>query len=176
MLRKARQVIIVSALLAIGVVQAAADPQSLDGYGNSRWGMTPEQVLKAEAPLAKMLEPPAQYRTGVGLVGIDEIQVITTKMGVMFIFDDPGRKLKQVNLTSLESKNALLNAHAFSSLEKILTEKYGAPTYKQDGRNVSWKLPKTTIDLNHMNISGVVSRVTVVYKPTSASASDSSNL
>ena len=79
--------------------------------------------------------------------------------------------MQQVNLTSFEKINPWVNASSFSSVEKLLTEKYGAPTYKKEKRVVYWKLSKTSVELTHLNppdivVPGVLSQVAVNYKPS----------
>jgi len=164
--------IIVSLLLCLfgsNITQAADDPKSIAGYGKTAWGMTPDQVLSAEAPRAERLEKPLKFKTGLGIIIIKEVQIGAAKFSAIFIFDESGQKLRQVNLTSFEKKNAGMSALSFSSIEKFLTEKYGAPIYKEESRVASWKLPKTSIDLRHSNIPGILTQVTVSYRPSTAS-------
>jgi hypothetical protein len=99
------------------------------------------------------------------LVTIKEIEIEAAKFSAMFIFDGAQRELRQVDLSSAEQRNAGINARSFSNLEKLLTEKYGAPTFKDEGRTVSWSLAKTSIELHHANFPGILSLVTVVYRP-----------
>ena len=56
------------------------------------------------------------------------------------------------------------------TIEKLLTEKYGLPIYKEAKRVVSWKLANTSIDLRHMTLPNLgFSQVLVSYKPSTAS-------
>jgi hypothetical protein len=156
-------------LFGLNITQAADDPKDIAGYGKTAWGMTPDQVLNAEAPRAKRLEKPLNFKAGLGIIIIKEVQIGVAKFSAIFIFDEPGQKLRQVNLTSFEKKNAGMSALSFSSIEKSLTEQYGSPIYKEEGRVASWKLSKTSIDLRHSNFPGVVTQVTVSYRPSTAS-------
>jgi len=155
---------------------AADDPRNIAGYGKTIWGMTPNEVLNAESPRAEKLDKPEKFKTGLGIVAINEIQIESTEFRAIFIFDESGQRLVQVNLTSTEKKNPLINARSFSSVEKLLTEKYGPPTYKEATRVVSWKLPRTSIELSHINIPGILSQVTVSYKPSAASEKKAGDL
>lgn len=168
--------ILLVCMLGASNVQAADDPKSIAGYGKTTWGMTPDEVLNAETPRAEKLEKPEKFKTGLGIVTIKEIQIGVTKFSAIFIFDESGQKLQQVNLASAEKRNLGVNTLSFSSVEKLLTEKYGAPTYKEGTRVVSWKFPKTSIDLTHLNIPGIVSQVTVSYKPSTASGNAARDL
>lgn len=161
--------ILLFCFLGISNVQATDDPKNIAGYGKTIWGMTPDEVVNAETPRAEKLEKPEKFKTGLGIVTIKEIQIGVTKFSAIFIFDESGIKLRQVNLTSAEKKNPGVNALSFSSVEKLLTEKYGPPTFKEGTRVISWKFPKTSIDLTHLNIPGIISQVTVSYKPTTTS-------
>lgn len=171
--------ILLFGVFAASAAQAADDPKNMSGYGKTEWGMTPDEVLSAEAPRAEKLEKPENFKTGLGLISIKEVQIGVTKFSAIFIFDKSGKRLRQVNLTSL--KKPWVDASSFSSIEKLLTEKYGAPTYKEE-RVVFWKLPKTSIELARLNILDILSRlegrqphppdpvvlsqVTVSYKPS----------
>ena len=155
-------------LFGLSITQATDDPKNIAGYGKTAWGMTPDQVLNAEAPRAERLEKPLKFKTGLGIIIIKEVQIGDAQFSAIFIFDESGQKLRQVNLTSFEKKNAGMSALSFSSIEKFLTEKYGAPIYKEEGRVASWKLSKTSIDLRHSNFPGVLTQVTVSYRPSVA--------
>jgi len=61
--------IVIALLLCLfgsNITQAADDPKNIAGYGNTAWGMTPDQVLNAEAPRAERLEKPVKFKTGLG--------------------------------------------------------------------------------------------------------------
>src|SRR5439155_16420909 len=101
-------------------------------------------------------------------ITIKEIEIASTKFRAFFIFDYDSRKLKAVTLEGVEDTSP---ARTFSSIEKLLTEKYGSPTYKQENKNVSWKLTKTVIELLYVNIPlAKWTQVFVTYKPVGASA------
>lgn len=118
-------------LLGASNVQAIDDAMNIAGYGKTIWGMTPDEVVNAEAPRAEKLEKPEKYTIGLGIVKIKEIQIEGTKFSVTFVFDESEKKLQQVILTSAEKKNEKINARSFSSVEKLLTMKYGPPTFKE---------------------------------------------
>jgi hypothetical protein len=155
-------------LFGSNTTQAADDPKNITCYGKTAWGMTPDQVLNAEAPRAERLEKPVKFKTGLGIITIKEVQIGVAKFSAIFIFDESEQKLRQVNLMSFQKKNAEVSALSFSSIEKFLTEKYGAPIYKEESRVASWKLPKTSIDLRYSNFPGVLTQVTVSYRPSTA--------
>jgi hypothetical protein len=158
----------------VRAILAADDPRNIAGYDRTVWGMSEDEVLNAESPLAEKLDKPVKTAAGdIRSITIKEIKIASTEFRVMFIFDSKNRKLKQVTLEGLSD---ISPARTFSSIEKLLTEKYGAATYRQEGRNVSWKLPKTLIQLVFVNIPSVWTQVFVTYQPAEASADASKNL
>lgn len=162
--------------LLVSLAHADDDPRNIAGYDKTIWGMSVDEVLAAESPRVEKLEKPEIFKTGISPIIINEIQIGVSKFRVLFIFNEKEQKLMQVNLAGYEQNNPGINSMAFSSIEKLLSEKYGAPTFKQEGKNVSWKLPKTVIDLTHLNIPGIVSQVTISYKPAAASGAASQDL
>ena len=163
-------------ILFVGPVQADDDPKNIAGYGKTVWGMSEDEVLTAESPRVEKLDKPEKFTIGIATLSIKEIQIGVAKFRVLFIFNQNDMKLKQVILTSFEKNNPGINSNTFSSIEKLLIEKYGAPTYKEERRNASWKLQKTVIDLTHANISGIMTQVIVAYKPVESSVDASKNL
>jgi len=168
------------AVLARSTLAAEDDPKNIAGYDKTAWGMTEDEVLKAEAPRAEKLDKPeilvdtngrptGDFRSIV----IKEIKVGSEKANfrAIFIFDK-NQKLKQVNL---ESVNDINPAETMRYVEKLLTEKYGAPTYKQEGKNASWKLPKTSIEIRYFNLP-ILKAAVVIYRPAAFSADASKNL
>ena len=171
------------ALLAfVQLARADADSQAIAGYGKTTWGMTPEEVIAAESPRAKASPKPSKYKNGAGLVMIPSLKIRSVGFGAVFVFD-ANRKLNHVILEGEEQKNHLINIDYFASLEQLLIEKYGPPTYKTDLRpqaegihTISWKLPKTTVRLDHLYIPSIVTKLTVSYAPTALPAQDSKDL
>jgi hypothetical protein len=175
MLKNVAAIVLVLLLCASSGL-AVDDPRDIAGYGKTTWGMTPNEVINAEGPRAEKLDKPERFNTGLGIVTINEIQIEVTKFRAIFIFYESGQRLEQVNLTSMEKKNPGINASSFSAVEKLLTEKYGPPTYKEATRVVSWKLKKTIIELKHTNIPGILSQVMVIYKSSAASEKKAGDL
>ncbi|MDM6888667.1 hypothetical protein QUG40_08460, partial [Enterobacter cloacae] len=85
-------------------------------------------------------------------------------------------KLSQVLVQGLEDKNAGINRNTFATLDSLLTQKYGQPSFREDGRRVVWKQDGTSIELSHLMIEGVVSLVTVAYMPEYQTKKQTENL
>jgi hypothetical protein len=156
----------------VGPIQAADDPRNIAGYDKAVWGMSEDEMLKAESPRAEKVDKPFMSQEGIDSVTIKEIEIGPHKFHATFTFDHKSQKLVRVYLTS-DQKGPFIASLIFSSIEELLTEKYGAPTYKQESKNASWKLPKTVIDLRYIPIIGLV---IVVYRPVEASADASKDL
>lgn len=162
---------------------AHADSHSLNGYGKTTWGMTPEKVLAAESPRAKSITKPTSFRGGsAGLVTIPSLRISSVSFTAVFVFDAKNR-LKRVVLTSAQQRHHSVNMVDFTSLQQLLVEKYGPPTFKTDlpleaegSHDVSWKLPKTMIRLSLLYIPRDVTTVTISYRPTALADEETKDL
>lgn len=143
------------------------------GYGNTQWGMTPDQVVAAENGKAKIIKP-NQYKIGYGKAQSDNIEISSGIYTVTFIFDNEDR-LIQANLTSNDKNNAGIAEIRYESLSKLLTQKYGEPSFKSSG-SVTWKTADTTIELSKIIIPRVLAQTSVRYMPNSKAESDASSL
>ena len=155
---------------AVTTVQSADDVNAINGYGKTTWGMTPDEVLKAEAPGAKRVGKPGELGDLRSAVAVDGIQIGRDRFNAEFYFD-VNHRLQLVVVRCLDGGDARADARTFSSLEQFFTEKYGSPIREASGNSprVFWKLPKTTIRLVHFNMLGT-SRVNFSYEPSTASA------
>ena len=149
----------------------------LDGYGKTAWGMTEDEVLRAETPRAERLERPGIFVGGrTATLRIKEVRTQAGKFGADFIFEDSNRRLVQVNLTSLDEKNPHAGSQAFCVLKKILTERYGTPKVENGLSEVAlWKVGKTIIELVHLDIRQISSLVVISYKSAMVGNVASSN-
>jgi hypothetical protein len=155
-------------------LKEANDPKNIAGYGKTTWGMTPEEVLNAEKPRAERIEEPGGFSDGIDKVTIKEVLIMGKKFSATFVFFMD--KLHRVRLQSEDNKaNDEISIQLFSSVEQLLTEKYGAPTYK-GSPDVSWRFPKTHIELSHTYFPGAYSMVTVQYRSSESRESSMSNL
>ncbi len=160
-------------LLLFGTtVFAEETPQSIAGYGKTTWGMSIDQVMEAEAPRALKLTKPEN----LALVKINNIKIGTHTFNASFIFDEVSKSLNKVNLTLAEDKGIGANPIVFSSIERMLTEKYGQPTYKNNSVEASWKLEKTVISVKHLYVPQTFSKLLITYKPVAITEIESNNL
>ena len=169
-------VILLFTIFAATATQAADDTKYLRGYGKAVWGMTPNEVLKAEKPRAEKLIKPEKYDSTLAIISINELKIGISKFRAIFLFDESGHKLEQVNLNSIEN-DTFTNASTFTSIEKLLTEKYGVPTYKKGNSTVFWKMKHTSIDLQLIDVpSANISKVVISYQPSARSQNSARDL
>jgi|GEM_PF-679860 len=151
-------------------IQLHAETKDIIGYGKTSWGMSLNEVLTAEPRAVKISQPetfPAgEFKEGIVLAVIRNIDIIDEKFDVLFLFNKSTEKLVQVKI-----KNAIMpvsfNTQLFQSLEKSLTEKYGPPTYKSTEGIVSWKFEKTSIELELMILGFMPgSKIWISYEPS----------
>lgn len=156
------------------IFATAVMAKTLVGYGNTKWDMTPDQVVIAEGSKVRKLSEPIKYKGSWGLVKTDNVIIANRDFDVTYLFSN--NNLIQVNVSAKEKKNALINNDVFKRLEALLTQKYGSPTYSDQGKSTVWNLEGTTIMLNILNIDGVMSNLVISYKPASASRDEANAL
>lgn len=154
----------------------AEDPKDIAGYGKSVWGMSVEEVLIAEGDRIKRSDQPGKDKESTTGLSIENIEIGSNRFRAIFLFSDRDQKLAKVRLSGLERNSQFTNARSFSTIEKLLTEKYGPPTFKQENKSVSWKFTKTSIELSHLIIPGLLTQVVIIYKSASASMEEFKNL
>lgn len=155
---------------------AVENATNIPGYGKTVWGMTVEEVLNSDQERIKRLENPAKFPSSTAYASIDNIKIGVADFQVYFLFSNEDQRLLQVNLAGKERSNRGINIRTFSTIEQLLTEKYGSPTFKQENKKVLWRFPKTTIELSHLDIPKINTQVIVSYKPTAAAVQRSKDL
>lgn len=169
-MRKLSLIFIFSFILSV----SAGASDRIKGYGNSYWGMTPDEVVSAENGRAHKINPPLEYYETVGAVGIDKVSIDTYDFKVVYQFKN--NNLVQVIVQSLNNKFESVNRMAFQSIESLLTQKYGVPTYKEPYKEVVWVSLGTNINLSYTIIDGISNFVTVTYNPESEQVKKTENL
>jgi len=139
------------------------------GYGKAIWGMSEQEVLIAEKSRIIKLETPNSYSNSVELLRIENLNISRKSCYAVFLFDDDTKKLIQVSIKfPNESDNS---SNLFSSLEELLSQKYGNPFYKSKERitesgthTVSWLSEGTKVTLTLLFIPQLVTKVRVTYQ------------
>ena len=159
---------------ALPDLNSQAEPKNICGYGKATWGMTVDEVSKAE-PQAETPKESMNYTQYDGLLEIKNVDVRSIKFNVIFCFDKTDKKLVAVHFEGLQQQYPEINAESFTTIAQLLTGKYGAPTFTAENK-ASWKLPKTTIELTNDYMADVITEVFIVYEPTEAKNAESNNL
>ena len=149
--------------------------ETLDGYGKSKWGMSPQQVVEAEGGRAHLLKTPVKYFNSFGKVSINSVEIGSSDYEVIYLFDKEN-KLVQVNVSSKEKENNLIHDSNFKTVESLLTQKYGAPTYREGGVKSMWNMKGTTIELEHIYVANVVTQLTISYVPEAVTKNNTNNI
>ncbi|OAT52122.1 hypothetical protein M989_02659 [Kluyvera georgiana ATCC 51603] len=166
----------ISAVIALFLMFSisAGASERVKGYGNSYWGMSPDEVISAESGKAHKITPPLEYYETQGAVGIDKVTIDSYEFKVVYQFKK--NALTQVIVQSINNDFESVNKMAFLSVESLLTQKYGASKYKEPYKEVVWTHLGTNINLSHTIIDGVSNFVTVTYKPESEQIKKTENL
>ncbi|QHI16252.1 hypothetical protein [Acinetobacter haemolyticus] len=144
------------------------------GYGNTQWGMNPNQVVVAEKGKAQIIEP-KEFTGGLGKVRAENVKIDGHTYTATYVFDE-SNQLVATYLISNEKSNAGIANLEFNSLDKLLTQKYGKPQFKNEN-TVTWKTSSTTIELKKIIINSIsYASATVSYVPNSKIENDVSNL
>jgi len=145
-------------LLLVCFVIVATAQTDLKGWRYAEWGMTADQVIKVFKGEVEWFEKPAEFENGNAPIGIESYALAGHKYKVSFVLDK-NSKLHMVSLDLQEEGNEAI----FESLEKLLTEKYGTSSYKNNRRDdgglapslyheTMWSFSKTTITLTYYEL------------------------
>lgn len=144
------------------------------GYGNTQWGMNPNQVVIAEKGKAKIIEP-KEFTGGLGKARAENIKIDGSTYTATYVFDDSNQLVATYLISNEKSSTGITNSE-FNSLDKLLTQKYGKPQFKNEN-TVTWKTSSTTIELKKIIVNSIsYASATVSYVPNSKVESDISNL
>ncbi len=177
-----RRIILILFVFFIHEQHCLAQLKDVEGWSKARWGMTEEEILKAFTGEAKQLEKRENYKNAYATVGIDDIEIGGAKYKVRFLMDNYKNTLRQV-LIKTKDENPAGAEVWFKSLEQMLVEKYGQPSYKDEKREpdrrisrtvvlegsvkltTAWNFPTTIIELSYLEIRSINSRIlTISYR------------
>jgi hypothetical protein len=137
------------------------------GWREARWGMTEEEILKAFKGEVKVLNKKEIFKDMYASVGINNYDIEGDKYTVFFQMDDDKKILKQINISA--TGDSYSYSIRFKSLAQIFTEKYGTPSFKDDGPYTSviaWNFRTSIIELTYMHMkSPNFENLTIIYHP-----------
>jgi hypothetical protein len=125
------------------------------GWNNAKWGMTSEQIIQIY-PEARALAKPEKYEQ-VGeifnaVLGIERFELATQIYRIRFLMDAKNVLGGVILAHDDQFKMTVEQA----TLENLLTQKYGSPSFAEDtrdgGRSVTWTSKGVTITLNNISV------------------------
>ena len=173
-------VFLLNVAMAIVIFPVASDaqgPADVEGWRSAKWGMSEAEILEAFKGEARRLDEPVGFsKEGQATVGIPDYSIDGAWYRVLFIFDGQG-KLNAINIRPREKGSEGI----YRSLEKLLMEKYGPLSYKNEERKrggdknwtARWNFPKTVISLRYIYegpLPNVIQWVILHYQPRSKEA------
>ena len=147
----------------LSAMAADADIKSVEGWSNSRWGMTREEIAEVFKGQVVQLPKPEKFGYGEANTVIEQIQLCGELFKVWFLEDPKTQALKAVLIKPLKGEvqagRDFLNPDTlFDGLHRLLIEKYGQPTVATDKKPDStlrkrkmfseWIFPHTIIELD----------------------------
>lgn len=171
------------ALFLVGTASNAAD--KIEGWKDTKWGMTEAEVLSAISESNKVTRDLDKYMKGAQY---SSIQIPKIKIGAYFykasfLFDSKTKDLCRVILSCVEGQPQEL---AYQQVQELLTKKYGAHTYTNTNREggwnafvekkTIWKLSGTNIEMDYTYIEDVTERFNIAYVSSNTTESNTENL
>lgn len=168
--------LLVTPLMAFGATkatqaEASTKVQDVGGWGKTTWDMTIEQVIKLY-PKAESYSPTTLHLSGVE---INESPSNRKYWRVFFYFDSDTKKLDGVMLSMAEAdnlnKSGSVDELYFTVMEKGLTGKYGASSYRGAEPSLlkisTWNFRTTTITLQFESYTSTGGKfLSIKYDPT----------
>jgi len=128
--------------------------KDVEGFMNTRWGMTEDQILESMKGEAVKLKSRKNYRFNwYATVGIKEVTIDSNKYTVHFLMNKGTNLLQQVNL-DIFYQNIEDPDLSFASLKNAFEKDYGKPTAESKTENpknhsvifqAAWVFPSTII-------------------------------
>jgi hypothetical protein len=150
-----------TAILAL-VLQTSSPAQEKDvqGWSDTKWGMTEDQVLGVLGPQGgQRVANAKEDRLGrIGAIEIPSLKIGVYEFKVSLKFKDGG--LMNVILSLLKRPGA-----SYPGVKTMLIEKYGPPASetREMGRQAQWNFPSTVINLTEMPLPDGSSMLSLSY-------------
>lgn len=149
----------------IGTITVQGQQKDVKGWREAKWGMTEDEIIKAFKGEAIHLEKIEDWPDFYAPVGINDFMIEGEPYKVRFLMSKSKKVLQQV---SIFAEGGFFNLR-YKKLEQLLTEKYGAPSFKNvsdDKSTVAWNFPFTIIELTYMNIKSIkFENLSLIFRP-----------
>lgn len=155
-----------------------AQSNDVEGWSKARWGMTEDDLLKAFEGQAIRLEQ-KNYNDSYSTIEIRDIEIGSDHYQVRFLMDNNKKTLSKVLITPLDTDLAAAEIR-FKGLEKLLIEKYGQPSFRDDKKEpdtrisgslvhkgsvkltTAWNFSSTIIELSYLELRSINMRSLVI--------------
>jgi hypothetical protein len=141
-----------------------AHAEDVNGWQDTKWGMTPDQVQKAlsyptvEVDLAKLCSKDCQEGAALEL---DDYELNGQHFTVRFWFSKPNKRLQAVSMYAKQLNDT--DHQPYTNIKHSLENLYGPAqmsSLKLGYFEFTWKLPSTKITLH----SNTTSELTIIYE------------
>jgi hypothetical protein len=143
----------------------------LEGWQQTRWGMTTGEIIEAVGKEnLRRVEETRSFNEFYADLTIPNVAIGQYEFDVVFQMGNETDRLEQV-LISYEEDPDRSPTSAFKAALKLLTEKFGSPERIGTSDEFQWRFPTTTIEASTMFVEGVASSVHIRFFPSEESAS-----
>lgn len=143
-------------------ISQAFSQSDVKGFRTATWGMSVDTVRQLFQNEITLHSQPKAYAGGYCPFTIENYMIDHYKYSVDFIFSSETNLLKQVNVFSEKTISWQMT---LSSLESILIEKYGNPTFKGTNPYLSkWTFESSVISLQYIQVLNSIS-IRLIYTP-----------
>ncbi len=119
----------------------------LEGWQQTRWGMTAEEIIQAVgADNLRRFEETKQYQDSYADLTFSGVYIGAYAFDIIFQIDKKTNGLRQVLISYEEDPDRSPKA-ALNAAIKMLTEKFGNPKRIGASDDLQWKFSTTTIEI-----------------------------
>ena len=157
---------VISLMFSMLAHAALAGNNDVNGWQDTKWGMTPDEVQKAVgrpmsfADLAKVCDKTCDEGA---VLELDDYNLNNQHFVVRLWFSKPDTRLHTVSMYEKKSDEDV-GSQSFPKIKTFLESIYGAPrsvSLKRGYFTVVWEIPSTKISL----YSNAADQTTIVYEP-----------
>lgn len=159
--------VLVAVICLAAHTQAIAQPNDVEGWGKTKWGMTDKEIQSALGDQVKPYTEKGKFERAHIDLWIPNLEIGTDQYEVLFVMDNATDKLIQVGITPNPNSDPCV---LFKPLEEMLVQKYGSPTHQnnQVGDFTTykriWNFPSTSIQLIYADCQGSSPLLQLTYR------------
>jgi len=156
-------------VVCLATAYSIGQEKDIKGWRNAKWGMSEDELLSTFRGEAVRLDKISEWPDMFASIWIKDYDIAGNNYDVFFQMDKKSKLLKQV---LIGGKGKREYSFEFQKLEQMLTEKYGAPSYKTSSNiatKEAWNYPSTIIELLTLHVINRFSTLSLVYHPPEGS-------